>query len=158
MPPRGRVRLCSTPTNGKLKNDVMLGGLGIGDMKGSRRGANSLCNIGISRLSNLLFRTHPPISVEITSVFSISWFLPPLEPTSTSGNATKTLPRSFLRSCRTAAFPLDGRLTFDAVSEATMLPSPSKFVRNGRNRETSWEVNRRLPKESTETLHSDTSR
>jgi hypothetical protein len=39
---------------GSSNNDVMLGGLGVRDTKGSRRGANSLCNIGISWLSNLL--------------------------------------------------------------------------------------------------------
>jgi hypothetical protein len=36
MPSRGRVWLCPTPTNGKLKNDVVLGGLSIGEIKWGR--------------------------------------------------------------------------------------------------------------------------
>jgi hypothetical protein len=54
--PRGRVRLRATPTNGKLNDHVMLGGLGVSDMEwsGAAVGANSLCNIGIVTISNPL--------------------------------------------------------------------------------------------------------
>jgi hypothetical protein len=42
-------RLCPTPTNRKFNDHVMLGGLGIGDMKGSWEGSRVDVRIGLVR-------------------------------------------------------------------------------------------------------------